>query len=262
MNSAAATPSPDGFSVVILTLNADRDLPDCLASLANCDDVVVLDSGSNDRTVEIARAAGARVFTRPFDSFASQRNYAQREIPFRYPWVFHLDADERMTPELRLECGGAMGENVDGFHTAPKVLWDGKWLRRSTSFPAFEARFVRAPQFEFVTDRHTQREAPHMRMGRLETCYLHDPSRGGADEWLDRHRRHATIEAQHRLANHERVPLPLPGRSFARFFFHYVIRRGFLEGREGLLFCWLLGRYHAFRAEEFRGLRAKKRQAK
>jgi glycosyltransferase involved in cell wall biosynthesis len=260
LNSVAATPLPDGFSVVILTLNADRDLPDCLASIANCDDVVVIDSGSSDRTMEIAHAAGARVFARPFDNFASQRNYAQREIPFRHPWVFHLDADERMTPELRLECGGAIcEENVDGFYAASKVLWDGKWLRRSANFPRFEARFVRAPQFEFVVDRHTQREAAHMRMGRLETCYLHDPSRGGADEWLDRHRRHAREEARHRLANHERAPLPWPGRSFARFFFHYVVRRGFLEGREGLLFCWLLGQYHAFRVEEFRRLRAQTR---
>lgn len=255
--TSAAPHFPFGFSVVILTLNADRDLPDCLASVAACDDIVVVDSGSTDGTYDMARAAGARVFTRPFTDFASQRNYAQREIPFRYPWVFHLDADERMTPELRLECGGAIfEEGVDGFYTAPKILWDGKWVRRSSGFPKPEARFVRAPQFRFVAAGHTQAPAPKMRMGELVTTYLHDPSRGGADEWLARHRQHAWVEALHRQYNGERPPFPLPGRAFARFFYRYVLRGGFREGRAGLIYCWLLGQYHAFRAEEFRRLTA------
>src|SRR4051794_15194449 len=92
------------FSVLILTLNEERDLPRCLASVGNCDDVVILDSGSTDRTVAIAEQAGARVFVRPFDDFAGQRNHAQREIRFRHPWVFHLDADEQLTPDLIAEC--------------------------------------------------------------------------------------------------------------------------------------------------------------
>ena len=92
------------FSVLILTLNEEADLPRCLESVAGCDDIVVLDSGSKDGTPEIARAAGARVFERTFDTFAGQRNFAQREIPFRHRWVFHLDADERFTPALMAEC--------------------------------------------------------------------------------------------------------------------------------------------------------------
>ena len=70
------------FSVVILTLNEEADLPRCLQSVAASDDLVVVDSGSTDRTVAIARSAGARVFVRAFDHFAGQRNFAQREIPF------------------------------------------------------------------------------------------------------------------------------------------------------------------------------------
>src|SRR4051812_8470323 len=92
------------YSVVILTLNEERDLPACLESVRTCDDIVVLDSGSTDHTAEIARTAGARVFERRFDTFAGQRNHAQREVKFRHAWVFHLDADERLTPELDQEC--------------------------------------------------------------------------------------------------------------------------------------------------------------
>ena len=86
------------FSVVILTLNEERNLPTCLASIAGCDDVIVLDSGSKDQTAEVARAAGARVVVNPFENFAAQRNFADHTVAFKHPWVFHLDADERMTP--------------------------------------------------------------------------------------------------------------------------------------------------------------------
>jgi hypothetical protein len=215
----------------------------------------VLDSGSKDQTVSLALAAGARVFTRPFDNFANQRNYAQQKIPFIHPWVFHLDADERMTPELRLECGGAMfSRNVDGFHVAPKVLWDGKWIRHATGYPRPEPRFVRAPHFQFIAAGHTQREARQMRMGRLATSYVHDPSRGGPDEWLDRHRLHARVEAYQRLAKGESASLRLPGRFFMRFLKLYLLKRGFLDGREGLLYCWLFARYRMYRDEELRVL--------
>lgn len=87
----------------------------------------MLDSGSVDRTIEIAQAGGARVFTRSFDNFAGQRNFAQREIPFRHPWVLHLDADEQLTPELLAEAREAIQRtDLDGFLIAPKMMWNGR----------------------------------------------------------------------------------------------------------------------------------------
>lgn len=79
------------YSVVILTLNEELNLPGPLASVAACDDVVVLDSGSTDRTAEITQAAGARCSVNHFVNFAHQRNHAHESIPFRHSWVFHLD---------------------------------------------------------------------------------------------------------------------------------------------------------------------------
>ena len=266
------------FSVLVLTLNEERDLPRCLASVARCDDLVVLDSGSTDRTVEIARAAGARVFTRQFDNFAGQRNYAQRTIPFRHPWVFHLDADEQMTPELDAECrAAAMRMNVDGFLVAPKMLFEGCWIPHCTDYPAWQARFVRSPQFEFIEVGHGQREAPHMRLDRLRANYLHDLSSGGEAEWLEKHRRYAQAEARAQLAADAtslagelfaRDPLRrrralkqlshvLPFRPIVRFLYQYVLRGGFLDGAPGLRYCRLLARYEAFTAEELRRLRAR-----
>jgi len=86
------------FSILILTKNEEANLPSCLASVKWCDDVVVLDSFSTDRTVEVAREAGVRVFQRAFDDFAGQRNHALDRIEFKNPWLFHLDADELTFP--------------------------------------------------------------------------------------------------------------------------------------------------------------------
>jgi len=265
------------FSVLILTLNEERNLPRTLASAAGCDDLVVLDSGSTDRTAEIARAAGARVFTRRFDNFAGQRNHAQRAIPFRHPWVFHLDADEQLTPELVAECDAAAARtDLDGFLVAPKMIFQGRWIPHCTDFPAWQARFVRAPQFEFIEVGHGQREAPAMRLDRLRANYLHDLSSGGEAEWLEKHRRYARAEARAHLAAAgtgqwknlfaadalqrrralKQLSHALPCRPAARFVYQYFLRRGFLDGRAGLRYCQLLARYEAFTAEELRLLRA------
>src|SRR6267154_3088642 len=121
------------FSVLILTLNEESNLPACLASMAGCNDIVVLDSGSTDRTAETARAAGARVFVNRFENFARQRNHAHTAIDFKHAWVFHLDADERMTPELFAECAAISGDvSLDGYWVAPKMLFFGHWLPHCT----------------------------------------------------------------------------------------------------------------------------------
>jgi len=268
------------FSVLILTLNEEARLPACLASVAGCDDIVVLDSGSTDRTCTIAQEAGARVHTRRFDDFAGQRNHAGREIRFRHPLVFHLDADERMTPALLGECQGLAAnppDDLDGWYAAPCMLWRGRWLRRCTDFPAWQARFVRADRFRFIQAGHGQREAPDMRMGRLRENYLHEMSDGGVEAWLQKHRRYAAQEAAASVAEpRERGALvrrllagpqlvrrrtlkqlaaTLPLRPTLRFLYQYLLRGGLLDGKGSLEYCRLLARYEGFIASEQRRLR-------
>lgn len=264
------------FSVAILTLNEERDLPACLASAAVSDDIVVLDSGSTDRTIELAQAAGARTFIRRFDNFAGQRNYAQERIQFRHPWVFHLDADERFTPELVAECrANAARSDVDGLYVAPKMLWAGQWLPRCTDYPTYQARFVRAPEFRFIQVGHGQREAPEMRMDRLQANYLHELASGGEAEWLEKHRRYARAEAKAHFATAsepvatgdllrgpalarrralKRLSYRMPCRPALRFVYQYLLRGGFLDGAAGLRYCRLLAVYERFAVEELRQL--------
>lgn len=264
------------FSVLILTLNEERDLPVCLASVAASDDIVVLDSGSTDRTIEIAHAAGARTFTRKFDNFAGQHNYAQEHIKFRNPWVFHLDADERFTPELVAECkANATRTDVDGFYAAPKMLWEDKWLPHCTDYPSYQARYARAPEFRFIQVGHGQREALDMRMGRLQASYLHELATGGESEWLEKHRRYARAEARLHLATAgepvslrtlingpalarrralKRLSYRMPCRPTLRFIYQYLLRGGFLDGSAGLRYCRLLASYERFAVDELRQL--------
>lgn len=274
------------FSILILTLNEEKNLPACIASATGCEDIVVLDSGSTDRTCELALSLGARVNRRPFDNFANQRNHAQHNIFFRNPWVFHLDADERLTPGLIAECRevSEMNPPVDGCFVAPRMLWRGRWLPRCTDFPAFQARFVRAPTFEFVQSGHGQREAPGLRMGRMNHTYIHEMCPEGEDAWLAKHRRYARQEAELAVMRDAAAERPsfadlihssplirrralkalshtLPMRPAMRFAYQYLLRGGFLDGKVGLHYCRLIARYEGFITEEKRRLRDKALQA-
>jgi len=267
------------FSVLILTLNEEKSLPGCLASIKDCDDVVVLDSGSTDRTASVATTAGARVVVHPFENFAQQRNFAHDAIEFRHPWVFHLDADEQLTEALCAECAElpATG-SLDGCYVAPRMLWEGRWIPRCTDYPAWQARFVKSRGFTFVQAGHGQREAPEMRMGRLRENYLHNLSVDGASGWLAKHRRYAQQEAEAFLAHSSTVgqqlrellggpglarrralkhlSYHLPGRPALRFTYQYLLRGGVLDGGPGYRYCKLLAKYECFADQELRRLRS------
>ncbi|MFT3782028.1 MAG: glycosyltransferase family 2 protein [Nibricoccus sp.] len=268
------------FSVLLLTLNEEKNLPACLSCLAGCDDIVVIDSGSTDRTVELARAAGAQVLTNRFVDFANQRNFGLEHAQFKHEWVLHLDADEHLTPELFNECVETALRNppdMDGYFIAPKMIYHGRWIPHCTDFPAFQARFGHIKRFRFVQVGHGQREAPHLRLGHFRHSYLHLLSAQTDREIEQKHRRYAVEEAKaflqrartttHRITelfsvnklNRRRAlkalsqRLPAPG--FFRFVYQYILRRGFLDGAAGLRYCVLLARYESWIATEIRRLR-------
>jgi glycosyltransferase involved in cell wall biosynthesis len=126
------------ISVLILTLNEEINLPGCLASVKWCDDIVVYDSFSTDRTIEIAKAAGARVFQRSFDNYANQRNAALTQVEYKHSWLLMLDADEQATPELYGEIKNiavCSQVSADLYRMRRKDIFFGKWLRYSSGIP-------------------------------------------------------------------------------------------------------------------------------
>ncbi len=271
------------FSIVILTLNEEQNLPACLASTAGCDDVVVLDSGSTDRTAEIARAAGARVVVNRFENFAQQRNYAHESIPFRHDWVFHLDADETLTPELAAECAGlaasTKGKSLDGFFAAPKMMFRGHWIPHCTDYPAWQARFVHVRRFRFVQSGHGQREAPGLLMSRMQNAYFHNLSSQSEEDMRTKHARYARAEATSFIATRRPASIlwkalcshdpllrrralketshHLPARGVLRMLYQYVLRGGFLDGAPGLAYCRLLADYERAISSEIRQLKSR-----
>jgi hypothetical protein len=183
-----------------------------------------------------------------------------------------------MTPLLDEECRRmSLSRELDGFRIAPKMLFQGRWVRHCTDYPAFQARFVRAPQFRFIQVGHGQREAPEMKVANLEQNYLHDLSIYGAESWLEKHRRYARAEAARilhadssaaeswiqllspqaivRRRALKRLSFKFPFRPTLRFVYQYLLRGGFLDGSQGLRYCLLLARYEGFISDEIANLR-------
>jgi len=254
------------FSVLILTRNEEVNLPGCLNSVRWCDDVVVLDSKSTDRTREIAREAGARVEEREFDDFGSQRNYALEKIRFRHPWVFQLDADEHFREELRVECERVMVKGEKSAYSVPnRIFFMGKWIKHCTQYPFPQVRFVKVGEVRFRKAGHGQAlDWAQRGEGAIEVPYDHFNFSKGLGDWMQKHRHYAEQEAENtlrlrrepvgwgdlwrgdrlaRLRSMKRVMVRLPGRALVKFVYLYVICRGFLDGMPGLIYCGLQGYY-------------------
>jgi glycosyltransferase involved in cell wall biosynthesis len=254
------------ISVLILTLNEEVNIGDCLDSVGWTDDVLVLDSGSEDRTVEIAEAKGARVMHRPFDNFASQRNYGLQEGGLEHDWVLHLDADERVTPELRSELEREARRDARGAYRVPsKLMFQGRWLKHAGMYPTYQIRFGRRDALTFTQVGHGQRGALSAeQVGTLDEPLLHYAFSKGIADWVERHNRYSTDEAVHALeaegqsidwsalfrgdAQARRRALKdlsyrLPCRPLLRFFYVYLWRMGFLDGRPGFDYAVLLSFY-------------------
>ena len=255
-------------SVLLLTYNEAENLPRCLAALAWCDDIVVLDSGSTDATVDLAHAAGCRVITRRLDDFAAQRNYGLDGGGFVHEWVLHLDADEEIPEEFRDRLARlAPAAGIDAYRVPSKLMLRGRWLRRAGMYPVYQVRLGHRDRLRFVQVGHGQREAlPPERVGTFDEPYLHHAFSHGLAAWLRKHAFYARDEAilaaqrpatdwrslvsrnrtaRRRAAKTLAGSLPPYARPFARFLYVYVLKRGFLDGRNGLLYAFMLATYEA-----------------
>ena len=268
-----ALTSVESLSVMILTHNEERNLPDCLSSLKGLDcEIFVVDSGSTDRTAEIARAAGAHVTTHEFENYARQRNWAQEHLPIRSDWVLHLDADERLTPELVGELRQVLETpppGVDGFLLRKRTVFMGRWIRHGGHYPSYHLRLFRFGKGVCEDRLYDQHFVVQGKTTVLRHDYI-DVVAADVATWTGRHVRWAQLEAQELLKGEaagvrvvpdlwgtaverrrwlrERVfwRLPLFGRAFAYGGYRYFVRLGFLDGVEGLIFHFLQGCWYRF----------------
>lgn len=260
---------PD-LSVLILTFNEERHIQRAVES-AFCvaKEVFVVDSFSNDRTVEIAESLGARVFQHTFRYHAAQLNWAIENLPVSTEWIFRLDADEYFTDELIDEIKETLPKttsNINGF-TAPRLMYFmGKYIRHGI-LPMIILRLWRTGKARCENkkmDEHIM--LTEGKVGTLQGAFI-DDSKITLAEWIQKHNAYSDNEAMDllcteyniggidntsttKIGDHtsskrkkklKYIKLPLFWRSFAFFVYRYFIRCGFLDGKEGFLWHFLQG---------------------
>ena len=259
------------ISVVLIAKNEQVAIPRCLEALTWCDEVVVIDDHSVDDTTALAVKYGARVITHLFESFAQQRNWALDHAQLRNQWVLMLDVDEVVTSELKREIQRVLPmakPDVVGFKMCRKTMLMGTWLRYSDDFPVWIVRLVRVRHFRFQDAGHGEVPVPNVEgtLGHLAVPFLHYPFDKGLANWIERHNRYSTHEAEREIRESTKkarwhlwesdparfreslrnLSRRLPCRALLRFLYQFIIKRGFLDGRAGLTFSWLMSVYEGF----------------
>jgi glycosyltransferase involved in cell wall biosynthesis len=271
------------ISVLILTRNEQRDLPDCLSSVSWSDDIHVFDSHSTDNTVVIARAAGAHIHTRTFDDYATHRNAALTTIPFKHTWVFILDADERPTPELSREMQQlvlAAPDQIAAFRVRRRDFLFDTWLKHAQISP-FYIRLVRPEHARYTRAINEVLEIDGL-VAELSYPLDHYPFSKGIARWVEKHNLYSTMEAElivrnqglqnpsfltalrdpdfHTRRLHQKaIFYRLPGRPLIKWLYMVFLRGAILDGAAGLTYATLQAFYEyliVLKTKELRSGRA------
>ncbi len=263
---ASRQPAPSTLTVIILTYNEEANIAQALDSVSTwANQIVILDSFSGDRTLEIARRYDCEIAQNRFENFSKQRNYALRCLELRCEWVFFLDADEWLTDALKREISALIATSPveNGFYVNRRLLWMGRWIRRGY-YPSWILRLFRAGKGcceDRTVNEHLIVEGT---TGRLRNDLMHE-DRKGVSEWISKHNGYATLEAlelfNNRFGSEQREMdarlfgsqaqlkrwlrhtvwnrLPPIVRPFFYFFYRFVLTGGFLDGRAAFAYHFL-----------------------
>jgi len=263
--------------VVVLARDEEPNIGRCLGSVAWADQVVLVDSGSTDGTVPIASELGAQVVRQPWLGFSGQRDFSLRLPQLRHDWVYFVDADEWVSPQLAAEIAAQLADpSGAAFTQRLRLVFQGTWIRHCGWYRgSWTVRLVDRRYARFDGSEVGERVCVDGPVHRLRNDIV-DEDRKGLAEWLHKHVRYAQLEAQRRgrpaawsrrasaLRRHGNTrPLiravlkdlifpAVPAKPVALFLYMYVIRLGLLDGPAGLRFCF----YHAWYEASVAALRA------
>lgn len=253
-------------SVMVFTLNEEIHLPGCLSSLSWCDDIIVVDSFSNDNTELLALEHNAKFFQHAFKGFGSQRNWALRNIEIKHTWLLLLDADEKVPTALAEEMNAishANPKNTGAFCVRRRFHMWGRWLQYSSLYPTWVVRFIHKDRVHYINRGHAETQQVEGTIENLKNDLI-DENLKGIDEWFERQNRYSRKDAEYELMHEDqplklsnlissepllrraalkRLALRLPARPLFYFFYSYIWRRGFLDGKDGLVFCLMKSIY-------------------
>jgi glycosyltransferase involved in cell wall biosynthesis len=264
------------ISVVVPTYNEERNIENCLRCLCDwASEIFVVDSGSSDRTMQIAAKYGALIVHHPFETHARQWRWALENLPLQHDWVLGLDADQRITPELAAELHRLFTTEksrltqVDGFFINRRQVFRGRWIRHGGYYPKYLLKLFRRGSVRTdpndLVDHHFYVEG---RVRKLRHDLIEENHReNDISFWIEKHNRYAALLASEEflcrkecrqkpiepslMGNPDQRTLwrkqlwdrfPLFVRPFLYFLYRYLLRLGFLDGKEGFIFHFL----HAF----------------
>jgi glycosyltransferase involved in cell wall biosynthesis len=257
------------ISVLILTKNEEVNIARCIASVQWSNDIVVFDSFSTDRTVELATAAGARVIQHAFVDYGSQRE-AARQVKYRNPWVLAVDADEQPAAELVAEMQRTVAANpaAAAYRMRRRDYFQGRWIKHCTLYPSWFLRLYRPDRIRYEPRAVHEYPTVDGPVGELSGHLIHDNFSKGLEDWYHRHVKYAVLEGAEnvRVLNDPSSKIDLPGlvsfsdpvrrrralkalamrlpfRPLLRFIYMYVLRGGFLDGAAGLEYCRMIAVY-------------------
>jgi glycosyltransferase involved in cell wall biosynthesis len=256
------------ISALVLTLNEEVNIARCLRSLTWCDDVVVLDSYSTDRTIEIARSFNARVVQRSFDNWSNHQNWANQNISFKHPWVYYSDADEVIPVDLRnemLDVVSRADDSCAAYRLRYRNFFRGRWIRHCGIYPVWVTRLFRPQRIKWERLVNPVASVDGA-VGNLKGHFEHYSFSKGMSAWFQKHNHYSDYEALEtirslsgdqidwrKLLPHvnsaerrltlKKLSFRLPGRPLLRFVYMYLVRLGFLDGLPGLHYCILLSIY-------------------
>ena len=222
------------ISVVLITLNAGTQLEACLKSVDFADEKLIVDSGSNDNTLQIARSHGAKVVEKEWMGFGPQKQFAVESA--RNDWVLCLDADERLGAELSAEIQKELTAPRAFAYEMPRCnKFMGRWLRHGEGYPDYCLRLFHRKHARWSEDSVHEVVVTQSPVIRLRSDLLHE-SAETLENYLDKQNRYTSLQANQRFAAGERAnAFKLVFSPLLRFIKFYVVRLGFLDGLPGLI---------------------------
>ena len=260
-------------TAIVLTFNEEKNIKDCLKSIKDlCDEIYVVDSGSKDKTIDIAKEYTDKIISHPFENYSRQRNWALENLPIKNEWILNLDADHRVTSELKDELtaifNNGIPADINGFLISRRTIFMGKWIKHGGHYPTYHANFFRkgfgkceeklydqhflvkgnlmklkGDIIDIITDSLTNFTLRHNNWSTLEAVYQLT-SKKNTKVVIANFSGHAIQRRRALKSFYEKFPLFI--RPFLYFVQRYILRLGFLDGKEGMIFHFLQGFWFRF----------------
>jgi glycosyltransferase involved in cell wall biosynthesis len=230
------------LSVTIITLNEEANIRACLESVKGADEVLVSDSGSSDKTVQICKEYGAKVFIDEWHGFGKQKNLIAARA--RNNWILNIDADERITPDLKKEIELVLNNgDCEGYNIPRKNFFGNTWIRHCGWYPDYNLRLYKKSKGQF-----NERDVHEAVQIEGKTGYLKSPlehyTYKDISDYLKRMDRYSTLAAEEMFKNGGKTSLlNLVLRPCFTFFKMFVLQKGFLEGYNGIVLSGLYSSY-------------------